>query len=74
MNEKVTKRTENKKDKYILSYYNFNNRNYEQVANFTNIKSIVQYLNKHNVQITEYNIKHIMNDFEKANFIKIQLN
>lgn len=71
-NKKVTKRTENKKDKYTLSYYNFDNGKYEQVANFTNIKSIIQYLKKHNVQITEYNLKHIMNA-EQNNFIKIEL-
>ena len=72
-NKNVTKRTENKKDKYTLSYYNFNNGNYEQVTNFINIKSIVQYLNKHNVQITEYNIRNVMNNSEQNNFIKIEL-
>ena len=72
-NKKVTKRTENKKNKYTLQYYNFHNGNYEQIANFTNIKSIIQYLNKHNVQITEHNLKNIMNNKEQNNFIRIEL-
>ena len=56
-NKKATKRTENKKNKYTSQYYNLDTGTYKDVANFTNIKSIIQYLSKHNVQITEHNLK-----------------
>ena len=39
-NKKATKRTENKKNKYKLQYYNFDNGTYKDVANFKSNNTI----------------------------------
>ena len=37
------------------------------------LSQIIQYFNKHNVKITEHNLKNIMNNKEQNNFIRIEL-